>query len=359
MSERKLRQPCPVCGSTDPGEDPCCNPKCDGMWGTNCYHCHYPPFLTMVEAEDIPDLVERVKKYAGAMNAEEIRRKERERCADLCDEEADQIGSGPIGAFRACARRIREMAEGYIPRPRKKTGNRRNASDPTDWIEAVNQILYDLTDRRGLRQAWESIDVDIRDEIKSAWVDIVCRGMLKARELERLKVLRNLYSRFGYDEIAVPRDELSEDIIWSCTMDEVAAARTQERQAIVAELQKIFDNTMMNQDGKTALALSIDHLKKLPASWPDAPSADEQRTAAMTAWTVRQMRRSSLKKSAEAVKDMIDSLTEAVSSLDAMPDVLADRITARLTEHFNNGSVRRDKEQDRDAGEPEEDDSSI
>ena len=23
---------------------PCCNPKCDGDWGTNCYHCHHPRF---------------------------------------------------------------------------------------------------------------------------------------------------------------------------------------------------------------------------------------------------------------------------------------------------------------------------
>jgi hypothetical protein len=23
---------------------PCCNPECDGMWGTGCYHCHHPRF---------------------------------------------------------------------------------------------------------------------------------------------------------------------------------------------------------------------------------------------------------------------------------------------------------------------------
>jgi hypothetical protein len=329
------------------------------MWETNCYHCHYPPYLTLVESEDIPDLVERVKKYAGAMNAEEIRRKERERCADLCDEEAENIGSGPIMAFRACAKRIREMADGYIPRPRRRAGDRKNAPDPTDWIETVDRILADFTDRRGLRQAWQSIDVDIRDEIKSSWVDIVCRGMQKARELEKKKVLRALLNRFGLKEPPPTRPGLDEDTIWDCVLDEVAASRAKERQAIVAELQKIFDNTMMNQDGKTALALTIDHLKKLPASWPDSVSADDQRSAAMTAWTASQERRNSLKKSAEAVKTMIDALTSAVSRLDAMPDILADRITQRLTEHFNNGSVRRDKEQDRDAGEPEEDDSSI
>lgn len=37
----------------------------------------------------------------------------------------------------------------------------------------VDAILADLTDRRGLRQAWEEIDEDIREEIKECWMDIV------------------------------------------------------------------------------------------------------------------------------------------------------------------------------------------
>lgn len=37
----------------------------------------------------------------------------------------------------------------------------------------VDGILVDLTDRRGLRQAWEGIDDDIQDEIIAAWVDII------------------------------------------------------------------------------------------------------------------------------------------------------------------------------------------
>ena len=37
----------------------------------------------------------------------------------------------------------------------------------------VDAILYDLTDRRGLRQAWEQIDNDIQEEIKKEWVKII------------------------------------------------------------------------------------------------------------------------------------------------------------------------------------------
>ena len=34
-------------------------------------------------------------------------------------------------------------------------------------------IIKDLTDRRGMRQAWESIDVLTQQEIRRAWIDIV------------------------------------------------------------------------------------------------------------------------------------------------------------------------------------------
>lgn len=34
---------------------------------------------------------------------------------------------------------------------------------------AVEAIIRDFTDRRGLRQAWDSIDRDIRKEIKHTW----------------------------------------------------------------------------------------------------------------------------------------------------------------------------------------------
>ena len=37
----------------------------------------------------------------------------------------------------------------------------------------VRKIIEDLTDRGGLQQAWEAIDEEIQDEIKSTWCDIV------------------------------------------------------------------------------------------------------------------------------------------------------------------------------------------
>jgi hypothetical protein len=37
----------------------------------------------------------------------------------------------------------------------------------------VDAIVDDLTDRKGLKQEWWSIDNDIREEIKRKWIDIV------------------------------------------------------------------------------------------------------------------------------------------------------------------------------------------
>lgn len=44
--------------------------------------------------------------------------------------------------------------------------NRRNMAS-----RIVELIVEDLTDRKGLRQAWEGIDEDITEEIKAAWRD--------------------------------------------------------------------------------------------------------------------------------------------------------------------------------------------
>lgn len=44
-------------------------------------------------------------------------------------------------------------------------------------LEIAQEILEDLTDRRGLRQAWEEIDDDIRDEILTRWVSIISEGI--------------------------------------------------------------------------------------------------------------------------------------------------------------------------------------
>ena len=36
----------------------------------------------------------------------------------------------------------------------------------------VRAIIYDLTDRRGLRQEWDTIDADIEKGIIKKWVEI-------------------------------------------------------------------------------------------------------------------------------------------------------------------------------------------
>ena len=43
---------------------------------------------------------------------------------------------------------------------------------------AVEAIITDLSDRRGLRQEWEQIDDDILDEIRDTWTLIVRNHML-------------------------------------------------------------------------------------------------------------------------------------------------------------------------------------
>lgn len=40
-------------------------------------------------------------------------------------------------------------------------------------LEAVDKIVEDLTDRRGLRQEWENIDEEIQAEIKLAWAKVI------------------------------------------------------------------------------------------------------------------------------------------------------------------------------------------
>ena len=38
---------------------------------------------------------------------------------------------------------------------------------------AVENIIKDLSDRRGLKHAWETIDADIQDEIKAEWAGCI------------------------------------------------------------------------------------------------------------------------------------------------------------------------------------------
>ena len=42
-----------------------------------------------------------------------------------------------------------------------------------DPEKAVDLILADLTDRRGLRQEWEQIDEDIQAEIRQSWIELI------------------------------------------------------------------------------------------------------------------------------------------------------------------------------------------
>lgn len=47
--DKPARPGCPKCGKQPQdfplGGGPCCNPACNGTWGTGCYHCHHPRFL--------------------------------------------------------------------------------------------------------------------------------------------------------------------------------------------------------------------------------------------------------------------------------------------------------------------------
>lgn len=61
----------------------------------------------------------------------------------------------------------------------KNGSNRSNGGNMTNWLtkqqaeKIVDGIIYDLTDRRGLRQEWELIDDEIKEEIKECWVSVV------------------------------------------------------------------------------------------------------------------------------------------------------------------------------------------
>ena len=51
-------------------------------------------------------------------------------------------------------------------------------------LAAVNVILEDLTDRRGLRQAWQQIDLETQVDIINAWKDAIVTVMSKKEEVE-------------------------------------------------------------------------------------------------------------------------------------------------------------------------------
>ncbi len=43
----------------------------------------------------------------------------------------------------------------------------------------VSDIIKDFSDRRGLRQGWDNIDVDTQEEIKETWISMVYRHLDK------------------------------------------------------------------------------------------------------------------------------------------------------------------------------------
>ena len=45
----------------------------------------------------------------------------------------------------------------------------------------VDAIIYDISDRRGLKREWSVIDYDVRDEIKQEWQEII-REALKIKQ---------------------------------------------------------------------------------------------------------------------------------------------------------------------------------
>jgi hypothetical protein len=47
-------------------------------------------------------------------------------------------------------------------------------------IKIVDALIADITDRRGLRQAWESIDDDTQREMVLTWRQIVRKLLLEA-----------------------------------------------------------------------------------------------------------------------------------------------------------------------------------
>ncbi len=48
-----------------------------------------------------------------------------------------------------------------------------NALPSAEATKAVEKIVEDLTDRRGLRQGWENITGEIQEEIKAVWAQAI------------------------------------------------------------------------------------------------------------------------------------------------------------------------------------------
>lgn len=46
-----------------------------------------------------------------------------------------------------------------------------NLRDKANYV--IERIIEDIIDRRGLGDAWEEIDADVKDEITRSWSDLI------------------------------------------------------------------------------------------------------------------------------------------------------------------------------------------
>lgn len=55
----------------------------------------------------------------------------------------------------------------------KKSKKQKSELDPSWADRAVDQIVREMCDRKGIGDEWEHIDEEIQQEIKEAWADII------------------------------------------------------------------------------------------------------------------------------------------------------------------------------------------
>ena len=71
---------------------------------------------------------------------------------------------------------------------------------------AVEGIIEDLSDRRGLRHEWDAIDEDVQQEIRDAWTTIV-EARISAAVAEEREVILKLLTESAFDLIQCPTGE--------------------------------------------------------------------------------------------------------------------------------------------------------
>jgi len=72
--------------------------------------------------------------------------------------------------------------------------------------KVVDAILFDLTDRRGIKNAWHDIDDDIQEEIKAKWAAIIAKSYPSLVPRAALEAWRDIES--------APRDGAVVQIGW-------------------------------------------------------------------------------------------------------------------------------------------------